>query len=511
MANIKDIIDERYSNVEWAMANKDISYDIDGVYNRKEAAGLIAEDLRLHKSVLIHADVDMDGIGAAYVIYKYILKAYKGIKIGVVINGERNHGISDTIVEYANREFKNSLVLILDSSSSMISDIKRIQADVVVIDHHELTNDIGANELKGYTDDKHRYVIATNMYSKDGNIDRDMSGCMVTYSIVQRMATETIGMQQLEEMNLSQWVGVTLLSDVIGTNNKRNQFYMEKIVGLHSLENNLNTIFEVLGGYRFNKNFINYIMVPLINSSIRIGNSRNALYYTLSKPSEFIKLRDSKIEQDKILSELEASVENNIETFGDVLLIKNVGKKSFNGLLASRLMSKYKKTVIAYNENMDGKYVGSFRGINPSGDYLKLFECIGAIAKGHRCAGGIEITREQLESLIGINIDDTKDNIVIDIGKNSCNSLYEIDNINEFKTSGYYYKLAVINSRCSSKEEINFRCICEPRLINFHGKVHKFDVGDLDNVTGFSSGYTYGIHEVYVELNGNNIEKYIKY
>ena len=118
---------------------------------------LLNNAIERKESVMIHCDVDVDGIGTGYILGRFI-EAAGGLKPSYIINKSKEHGINEKHVNY----FKNNkidLLIIVDSGSNDIEYIKNMNCNVLVIDHHEVEH----SDLKGITNDgKHSYAIINN-------------------------------------------------------------------------------------------------------------------------------------------------------------------------------------------------------------------------------------------------------------------------------------------------------------------------------------------------------------
>ena len=124
-----------------------------------EAIELLHYHIVKRSDVIVHCDVDMDGIGCGYIIKRFV-QYISDKEYDYVINIEKEHGISDKHVPYFNSK-SIGLLIVVDSSSNELEAIKGLNCDVLVIDHHE----VGHNELIGRTNDGHKYVIVNNLIS----------------------------------------------------------------------------------------------------------------------------------------------------------------------------------------------------------------------------------------------------------------------------------------------------------------------------------------------------------
>lgn len=356
--------------------------------------GAIANAKHNNKIILVHADVDFDGIAAAYIMHWAASNSIGRYNVNVCINIKRVHGVSENLIDMVNKANGSiELLVIVDSSSSMLSTIKKANCDVLVIDHHELT--IKPEETVGETAGG-RYVIVNNRLDDI----KDMSGAQVVYEWLRASGYEAA----LEAEKLYSWVAVSLFSDVIDCDNERNQWYVQQLVDKRRVEQNLEALFR--SAYRqctFSKSDISFSLVPLINAAIRLKRSTAVLDYVLNKPEriwELSPLRD--YQADLVDKALSAEVrEARAITYEDFMLydISDIkGLEGFEGLIATKLQDECKKTCIVYRwDDEENGIKGSFRACGVMSAFKlreELHAMNGMTAEGHdeafgfTCKGG---------------------------------------------------------------------------------------------------------------------------
>ena len=257
------------------------------------------------------------------------------------------------------------------------------------------------------------YVIINNMLdNEEGGYKADsaMSGALVVYELFRHYENRYCDKSILEGRMLYQWVGVTLISDVIKTSNNRNQWYMQKTVHNMDVEPSLSRMLHKLTQFEafLTKSFIGFTLAPLFNKAMRAGASQHALSIALGFPDRVLELKQyEKIQQDIV----EKALDNVEETSN--LCFRNLGidniHKNYSGLIATKVLDEYKKSTIAYEHK--GTYIGgSFRGLYSNINYQEELEKLGIFAQGHEGAFGVKIPLDRVKEVSNKIADIEKDN-----------------------------------------------------------------------------------------------------
>lgn len=451
----ENFLNDRYKNLDHIIGDNS-TYD---AYTEKpeiirfissdRACELLNKHLNLKGNIIVHGDVDFDGIGSAYEIINFIktLAPYANIK--PCINKEKEHGIFERTVKYFNK-FDKGLVIIVDSSSNNIDFIKNINHDVIVIDHHEVTIK-DRNELVGKTVGGN-YSIVTNMVSCDTfTEDNNFSAGLVVYEFLRYYQNKYKIDDVVESKKLYQWAVCTLFTDVINTDCIRNLYYINRTFSDEVLEVNMRTLVDILTYNKMiTKSFIGFKLAPMFNRAIRAGYSGQALNIALNSPDKINELAVYKEYQDNVLKDVNTKA---VEAVGFVSV--NIGDlgihTNYSGIAASKILEFYKKTAIAYTVK-NGIAHGSFRGLVHDLNYRKMISDMGYFAEGHDSAFGIKIPLNQLHNVM---TEITKAESSFDKreyltgGRVNSQGKYHIDDMNSFKTKGYLWKIGIINSKIS--------------------------------------------------------------
>lgn len=499
---MKDLLMERW-NSEYVTG--DIQAPVPSLLafkNIDKAVELLHKHIKMKSRIVVHCDVDMDGIGCGYIL-KPFLRSQGVNKPIFIINKEKEHGIKEKHVDYFDRN-PIDLLIIVDSSSNEIETIKKFNCDVLVIDHHEISHD------ETYINGEHEYIIVNNMIDNlevEGinewlckgdkrtedklepyEAEERMSGGQVLYETLRVYCEYYKTGNVLSNLMLYQWVGITLFSDAILLAPDRNQWYVANTVNSMETESCLGIMLEELNKYRtrLDKSFISFTLVPTINKAIRAGASGEVLDIILNRPKCILELDKYKEEQANAVEK----AANKDMVYRQGYIMKDISNlnisKNYCGVIASRLCGDNNKNTVVFIRDGD-MIAGSFRGRMSNVDYRQFFEDYDEtiFAQGHKAAFGFKGTVDQITEIMK-NIDSIepdKENFYLTAGKldDEFKGKYHIDDIMEFKKQGYFWRLAIANSRLSSQEQLEI--IISSRDVTLKeqkGKLYVYEVFGME-------------------------------
>lgn len=488
--------------------------------NTAYALDLLYKHVKNNSKMCFHTDVDVDGIGTTYIFKKTLEKIGSNNHL-LLINRDKVHGIQQKHADYFKQK-PIDLMIITDSSSNEIDIIKQFNCDVLCIDHHDLLH----RDLLGYCNDGiHRYVIVNNtidnyafdfdkrwlMTKKPGIFDNvepykgtsAMSCGLVVYELL-RIFCDIYGYTHLlENMKLYQWVGVTLISDVIDTLNDRNQWYLDKTVFSYEVEPTLDCIMHKINKYisKLSVSYIGYTFAPLVNKAIRANAGAEALTDIIYYPDRILDLKKyDENQKDAVDRAINIEiVHNGVKTTGKrdfsnsdsiELDITSLGiNPNYTGVIASHVGGDNNKAAAVYYIDKEGLCKGSFRGQDKNFDYRGYFEKFdpSIYAQGHSLAFGFRLKKDLLDQIMkNIPELENKNKNIYDIALGQCkNGIIHIDqeDWDNFRRQGYLMRISVGNSKVQTNDQILFRISNRDiDLKTAHGKLLIYNVfGGIDN------------------------------
>lgn len=319
----------------------------------------------------IHFDIDLDGFASGIVAYR-ALKALLPT-VHITTNKERVHGVTPETNEFV-WEKRISLLIVVDAGSDLNYDVG---CDVLVLDHHEISGET-VRKVEG-----HRQVIVSNQVENP----EPMSGCEVVYEFFRRFYSQ---LDTPIDKSLAQWVGVSLISDIIDTKTLRNQYYVRQAfednvrinADLRRICTDIDYYFK--GIYR---SYVTYKLAPYINGIARAGLS-STLAYVISD-NESPKLPDWALQRrDEICTE--AFIRS--KRVGNLVFSNMTGVEDawrYAGLAASKIANETNCATIVFTQSEDGTVSGSFRKGTGEGEFLATAQKY-LDAKGHNPAFGFK-------------------------------------------------------------------------------------------------------------------------
>lgn len=470
--------------------------------NTRQGLNMLLKHLKLGSNILIFADVDVDGILSCYVVHRYLrLLGHDMGKVSTYINEGKTHGVTDGLKEHNKGK---DFTIIVDSSSNDIEDIRCLDGDVLVLDHHVVNH----SNLLGNTNNGEYVIINSTL----GNIEYKLSCGLVVYEFLHNFDKYVLKQDKLENSLLIQWALITMYTDVIDLDTDRFQYYVDKYL---SVESDINT--ELYGlmvridkyTHSINKNFINFKLAPKINKYIR-GNAGSTVLDILTK-SRVIEFNDlelyNNMQQDAVTLGIDRVKECKDYVYADLGDDIHI---NYSGVIASKLVDKYKKSAIVYKENK-GIIKGSFRGSCDLVDYLSYVRSFdNATADGHKEAFGFSCLlndRDTIFNNLG-SIELGKEvNHLITFGGNITQGILHVGSLKDLDVDGSLYRVGLINSRLSSKDDIiiyfNLDLTQASYTSNKAGTLYTYNIDGV-TVKGFKEP-TQGIKGVYAQLINNKL------
>lgn len=477
---------------------------------------MLLKHLIKNSKLLIHTDVDLDGIGSCKILTEWLRQQHHFFNTEFYINQERVHGINQQYVDFFNEVaahlgHENALVIILDSSSNETELLKQIQCDVIVIDHHKMQT----AETYGVHPNATEWV--TLNYISDSNlaISESLSAGMETFEFL-RWVDEGNGAYAetpMADNGVYQWAVATLFSDNMDNDKLRNIYWINKSSTSTYKEPSLNTMLQRLGrnDLFLSKSNIGYTLAPAFNRAIRAGASGEALWYALNDPNNIGNLIRFKAYQDQCTANFEVGAyEFDRYTIKD---LTNTGiSGNYAGLIATKLLDKYSKTSVVYHREGD-LLIGSFRGKSDEIDYCKLLGELGFYAQGHPQAFGFKVPAKYMQAVMDRLVSHETGNDIpyLSYGGN-WQTKHRIESLSDFRNKGMFWRLGIINSYLSSDINIvapsnvlNYLSSNTSRTYFTYGIKEEDDTFSFTSFQELKSGMCY----LYVE-NQDKLKTYAK-
>ncbi|MBR6516746.1 MAG: hypothetical protein IKT40_07785 [Bacilli bacterium] len=393
--------------------------------NMVEGAKMLIRNISMNKKTLVIVDSDNDGYTASALLINYLHRLFPSFvenNLTYVLHEEKVHGISDIIIDN-----EIEFLIVPDAGSSEF-DLHQLLGEkgieTLILDHHELSED--------YEKRSPYAVIINNQLGDYPN--KHISGAGVTYKLCEYIDS-LLGVDIAKDFQDLAAVGIC--GDMMDIRPYETRHMIK--TGFDNFKNPFLTAIANKNSFVMKDTIspftVSFYIVPFINAITRVGTmeEKKILFRSMLETDAYLKVPSTKrghkpgdtemvIEQclrvctnvknrqDKLVSELQEKIENFIEAHNlldnkILIVLLEKGEKGLNGLVANKLMAKYKKpTLILIHNKKEGIYSGSARGVNGSEmEDFKAF-CLSTgfpeMCQGHPNAFGFAISESKLEEFI---------------------------------------------------------------------------------------------------------------
>ena len=339
--------------------------------------------------LLIYGDYDTDGVMATSIM-KLALEQY-GIQAATYLPSRYldGYGLNENNAKKIAKA-KYDLVLLVDNGVSAYGGIEIFNEhdiDVLIIDHHEINGKLPLNAGIVHPETSH--------YPSPAGCAGYLSllfSCLLLnradpYLLVLGALSTISDMMPLREHNRT----IVRLA-------------LKKIE-----ENGYRKITDFLDKKTITADDLGMSFIPAINSIGRLEEdtsiNRLVSYFSeaTSEKTERIGRWMKAVNEERTAMTKEAAETVDVEEDAPILFVESQLKEGVNGLLANRVIGKYKKPVIVYSEKAGepGLLVGSFRSL-PGFSVTEALESIRphlVSGGGHMLAGGLSFRKEELPKI----------------------------------------------------------------------------------------------------------------
>lgn len=403
--------------------------------NIDKAVNCLLKHLNMDSHVYIQIDSDADGYLSSASTYNYLKRIAPNIKITWGLHESKAHGVNlQQVPEDA------QLVIIPDAGSNQYEEHQILHdkgVDVIVLDHHHCEYE------------SEHAIVVNNQLSPDYP-NKNFSGVGIVYKFCQALDHHLNVNYADEFLDL---VAVGNIADNVDMRELETRYYV--INGLKQIKNPFLKALIEKQDYsmkgKINITNISFYISPLINAVVRSGtmDEKEQVFKCLTESDEMVyyKKRDTwesihvntarqtanvRVRQNKLRDKgVELINERIIEkelNLNKVLMVNVTGllEKSLSGLVANKLIDKYKKPVVLLRQYEDNEelFGGSARGYEKSEikNFRQFLLDTGMFnfCEGHDNAFGYEINKSKI-----VKVNEYINEILKDVEMGS--DVYEVD------------------------------------------------------------------------------------
>ncbi len=386
----------------------------------QKACKRIASAIENNEKIIIVGDYDVDGVISTSIMLDFFTSVGVSVDSFIPNRFEHGYGISLNIIS-----FVKDYDLIISVDNGIVAHdfalwCKEEKIELIITDHHTPKDTL-----------PDAFAIINPKQKECNYAYSDICGAFVAWYLISALNKEL-----KSDINLKSYLGFVAIATIADVMPLIHINRAVVIAGLKELQKSTNSAIVALKNHlkiiEFKSDTISFWVAPLLNSAGRMDDASLALKFLQSKTI---------LEASKSLSELVNTneqrkiIENEICDLADenllnpkdniLVFMSNDWHEGVLGIVASRMVRKYKKPAIVLTNTEKGMLKGSGRSLNGFNLFEALFSANDFLDKfgGHAMAIGLSLRKENLNNFIK-SLQDIKSNIDF----NSDNSIfYKID------------------------------------------------------------------------------------
>ena len=361
----------------------------------REASFLIKETIKENKFITVIGDYDVDGITSSAIMTKFFKDiGYEKFEVLIPDRFKEGYGISPKILERMNPE--TSLVITVDNGITgyeAFHILKEKKIKTVLTDHHTPKKDEKGNIIIPEAD-----IIINPKAAFDYEM-KEICGAEVAWYLVAGLKNESGFNVDLKDY--FDYLALAIIADVMPLIDMNRSLV---IVGLHQIQEGMKPFSRVLKEMfpKIDSSVVAFQIAPRLNATGRLGKADKALKFLLaSSYAEAYEFFSELTNLNELRKELQDDIKETMEPIVYDRFVFAVGDyhPGIIGIVASKLVEKYKKPCIIFNKN-NGILKGSGRSLGN----VDLFKLINPLKElyvkfgGHPGACGVSIKEEMFET-----------------------------------------------------------------------------------------------------------------
>lgn len=351
----------------------------------KKATKRVIDAINNKEKIAIVGDYDVDGVSSLAIMKLFFEKI--GVDVEVIIPNrfEDGYGLTKSIVE----KIDANLIITVDNGISSFegaNECKKKGIDLIITDHHTPFDTL-----------PDAFAIINPKISPDFPF-KEICGAEVAWyfcASIKNYLKLDVDLREFCDI-----LAIAIIADVMPLT------HMNKTLVLMGLKrlNKANKAFSKALKKFFNKEFksedIAFQIAPRLNAAGRISSAYVAYEFLISKDENEAFLLLMELDRlNNLRKDVEKEIIESIEEIEDkFIVVKGDFHEGVIGIVASRLVHKYKKPAIVFSKK-DGVLKGSGRSLGNVDIFSLVSECKELIIGfgGHKMACGLSIEEEKFE------------------------------------------------------------------------------------------------------------------
>ncbi|NPA12161.1 MAG: single-stranded-DNA-specific exonuclease RecJ [Epsilonproteobacteria bacterium] len=354
----------------------------------EKAAKRVSEAIKNKEKILIIGDYDVDGVVSSSVVHKFLKEAGALFEVVIPNRFKDGYGITPQILK--DKTF--DLVITVDNGISAFEAakyLKEINKDLIITDHHTPPKML-----------PQAYAVVNPKTSPNFPF-KEICGAEVAWYLCAAIK-HTMGLN-IDLRKYLDEVAIATIADVMPLTHLNRTLVSMGIKRLNSAQSVFAKVLKEFFNRTFNSTDIAFQIAPRLNSAGRIDSAEIAYKFLVSENFSdayllFLELDKLNTQRKEIEKEIMESL--NIGQEDDFLVLSGEFHEGVVGIVASRLVAKYKKPALVLSKTQEG-YKGSGRSLG-NVDIFELINSKGELLEkfgGHKMACGVSIKEENLQKL----------------------------------------------------------------------------------------------------------------
>ena len=308
-------------------------------------------------------DPDTDGMCAAYMMYDDIKTINPKCKVKMIIQEGKLRGLDSENIRKKVLEYHPDVLILTDSGTNSAKYTQELFDNgiyLIVADHHEPDENVCTD-----------WGIVVNNQMNILDCNTSLSGCGVTFKLIQALDRE-FGTKYSN--NYIDLVGLSIISDSMDVRTYENRWFVKYLLDdkEHIKNPFVYAMFDKFLGDTYTQRDISFKIVPLINSVIRCGTTKEKqqLYLAFDgrKIDETIEMckhyhQEQVNKINKFIEHHQEEIDEQADSNITIIDAKDV-PQNFSGLIAGKISGLTNKPCIV-GKTINGELGGSFRGYIP--------------------------------------------------------------------------------------------------------------------------------------------------
>ncbi len=354
--------------------------------NIDEAVFKISKAVKERKKITIVGDYDVDGVSSAAIMHLFFKKFYNNFEVVIPDRFEDGYGLTPKLLE----KIDTDLIITVDNGISSVEAAKICKQrgiELIITDHH--------TPLDTLPD----AVIVNPKTSSDFPF-KEICGAEVSWYLCAAIKADfKLNIDLREFLDI---LAIAIIADVMPLIHMNRTLVNMGLKRLNKATKPFSRAIKKFFQKELKSEDIAFLVAPRLNAAGRIENAKIAFDFLVSEDDEeafmlFLELDRINNQRKEIEKEILESIEVGNDDF---IVISGDYNEGVIGIIASRLVHKYKKPAIVFSQK-DKILKGSGRSLGN----IDIFELVKGCEEllegfgGHKMACGLSIRAENLEKL----------------------------------------------------------------------------------------------------------------